>query len=414
MAKARKDNRGRALRKGEVQRSTNKQYVYSYTDPLGRRKFIYSNDLMTLREREKALAKDQLDGLDVYAAGKATVNDTFDRYMSAKVNIRDSTKSNYEYMYDRFVREGFGQKKLVEVRFSDVVQYYLYLLNDKGIAIATIDNVHTLLHPTFQLAVRDDIIRKNPTDGAMAEIMKKTGMHTGVRHALTVEQQRTFMDYIANHPVYVHWWPLFTILLGTGCRIGEALGLRWEDIDFNHRVIHITHAVTYYPTTGTGVRTSVFHIHEPKTDAGKRDIPLLDVVKDALDILKEEEKESGPNTQEIDGYSGFIFQNRFGTLPNPQTVNRSIKRIVSSYNTEELLNAAKEKREPFLLPDFSCHHLRHTFATRLCEAESNLKVIQSIMGHRNIETTMNIYAEATERKKQETFDILAAKLDNLF
>lgn len=176
----------------------------------------------------------------------------------------------------------------------------------------------------------------------------------------------------------------------------------------------ITHAVTYYPTTGTGVRTSVFHIHEPKTDAGKRDIPLLDVVKDALDILKEEEKEYGPNQQEIDGYSGFIFQNRFGALPNPQTVNRTIKRIVSSYNAEELLNAAKEKREPFILPDFSCHHLRHTFATRLCEAESNLKVIQSIMGHRNIETTMDIYAEATERKKQETFDVLAAKLDNLF
>lgn len=67
-----------------------------------------------------------------------------------------------------------------------------------------------------------------------------------------------------------------------------------------------------------------------------------------------------------------------------------------------------------ILPDFSCHHLRHTFATRLCEAESNLKVIQAVMGHRNIETTMDIYAEATERRKQESFEILAAKLDNVF
>ena len=63
---------------------------------------------------------------------------------------------------------------------------------------------------------------------------------------------------------------------------------------------------------------------------------------------------------------------------------------------------------------FSCHHLRHTFASRLCEVESNLKVIQSIMGHKNIETTMDIYAEATDRKKEETFENLAAKLDELF
>nr|MDN4743869.1 tyrosine-type recombinase/integrase [Lachnospiraceae bacterium C1.1] len=101
-------------------------------------------------------------------------------------------------------------------------------------------------------------------------------------------------------------------------------------------------------------------------------------------------------------------------VPNPQTVNRTIKRIVETYNSEELLNAAKEKRDPELIPNFSCHVLRHTFATRLCEAESNLKVIQSVMGHRNIETTMDIYVEATEEKKQETFEGLASKLDNLF
>lgn len=122
----------------------------------------------------------------------------------------------------------------------------------------------------------------------------------------------------------------------------------------------------------------------------------------------------GLNEQIIDGMSGFVFQNADGRVPNPQTVNRTIKRIVETYNSGELLNAAKEKRDPELIPNFSCHVLRHTFATRLCEAKSNLKVIQSVMGHRNIETTMDIYAEATEEKKQETFEGLASKLDNLF
>ena len=98
--------------------------------------------------------------------------------------------------------------------------------------------------------------------------------------------------------------------------------------------------------------------------------------------------------------TGFVFQNREGRVPNPRTVNQGIRRITENYNSDELLRAKKEKREPVLLPHFSCHHLRHTFATRLCEAESNLKVIQSVMGHRNIETTMDIYAEATEESRR--------------
>lgn len=87
MAKVRKDLRGRSLRKGEVQRSSDKRYMYTYTDPMGRRKFIYANDLAELREKEAKLMKDQLDGLDLYVAGKASVNDTFDRYMSTKYNF---------------------------------------------------------------------------------------------------------------------------------------------------------------------------------------------------------------------------------------------------------------------------------------------------------------------------------------
>ena len=87
MATTRKDLRGRTLRKGEMQRSSDKRYAYSYTDPLGRRKYIYANDLVTLREKEARLTKDQMDGLDIYVAGKATVNFVFDRYMSLKTNL---------------------------------------------------------------------------------------------------------------------------------------------------------------------------------------------------------------------------------------------------------------------------------------------------------------------------------------
>ena len=409
MAKARKDHRGRALRKGEIQRK-DKTYMYTYTDPYGKRRYIYANDLVELREKEKRLMKDQLDGLDVYAAGNADLNFVFDRYITTKTELRRTTYTNYTYMYDRFVRDEFGKRKIGTIKYSDVLYFYYHLLNDRGMQINTLETIHTVLHPTFQLAVRDDIIRNNPSDGVMAQIKKKPGKNHGVRHALTLEQQRAFMDYIAKSPVYCHWAPFFTVLLGTGCRIGEVIGLRWEDIDFAKRIISINHSVTYYPRRNDTTKCEL-GVSLPKTEAGIRTIPMMDAVYEAFQEEYSEQKEEGFNTTVIDGMTGFIFSNRFGNLHNPQAVNRAIKRIYESYNAEEVLNAKKEKRQPVIIPHFSCHHLRHTFCTRFCEKETNVKVIQAIMGHANIETTMDIYAEVTDMKKQEAIQNLSRNLD---
>ena len=404
----RKDPRGRALKSGEVYRKDGR-YVYTYTNPLGQRKYIYANDLVSLRKKEQELLKAQLDGLDVYTAGNATINFVFDRYIALKQHLKDSTKSGYIYTYNHFVRKDFGKKKIADIKYSDVVQYYLYLLKDKEIALETLDSIHCLLHPTFELAVRDDIIRKNPTTGAMKEVNRRSGKNRGIRHALTIEQQRAFMNYIANSPVYYHWWPLFTFLLGTGCRIGEAIALRWDDLDFKNKMITINHSIANYKSEEKNKCVST--LSTPKTEAGIRTIPMLDVVYDALKLEEEDQQENGFNETVIDGVSGFVFQNRFGNILNQQAVNSAIKRIVTNYNNEEEITAAREKRNPLILPYFSCHILRHTFATRLCEQETNLKVIQSIMGHRNIETTMDIYAEATDKKKKESFENLSVKLD---
>lgn len=146
---------------------------------------------------------------------------------------------------------------------------------------------------------------------------------------------------------------MFTVLLGTGCRIGEALGLRWQDLDYDRRTISINHSLSYYQKPESN--KSVLRISKPKTEAGIRTIPMLDVVKDSFEMLYEEQLENGFNETEIDGMSGFIFCNRFGTVPNPQTVNHTIKRIANSYNADEVVRAKKERRDPIILPNFSCH-----------------------------------------------------------
>ncbi|MBR3187647.1 MAG: tyrosine-type recombinase/integrase, partial [Lachnospiraceae bacterium] len=87
------------------------------------------------------------------------------------------------------------------------------------------------------------------------------------------------------------------------------------------------------------------------------------------------------------------------------------KRIYTNYNADEIVAAAREGRPPVLIPHFSCHHLRHTFCTRFCEHETNVKVIQSIMGHADISTTMDIYAEVSDAKKHDAMSELSTKYD---
>jgi len=405
--KQRKDSKGRVLLPGESQRGYDGMYIYTYVDPYGKRRYCYSKDLFILREKKDQLIKDQMDGLDAYVGGRATINMAFDRYMNTKYNLRETTRSNYIYMFDTFVREEFGDKLLSEVKYTDVKMFYYHLLNERNLAINTLDNIQTVLHPLFEMAVRDDVIRKNPTKGVMAEIKKNSGKNKGIRHALTLEQQKAFIDEVKYSPEFNHWYPLFVTLLGTGMRIGECIGIRWKDIDFKNRSISVNHAVTYYTRGGT----ACFGVSLPKTDSGIRTIPMIDAVNDALKNEYERQKRDGFCVVELDGMTGFVFSNKYGNLHNPHCINLAIKRVTESHNAREIIEAKRQRREPVIIPHFSAHHLRHTFCSRLCEGELNVKVIQQIMGHKNVETTLDIYTEVSFQKQQDSLDELSKKIN---
>ena len=408
MAKSRKDKKGRVLRANERYREYDDRYQYTYYDSRGNRHYLYSKDLAKLRQKEDELKRDQLDGINTYVAGHASINDVFDRMMAVKTNLRRTTRSNYEMMYNKHVRNGFGERKIGNIKFSDVKLFYQELVTEDKISPTTVGTIHCCLYPTFEMAVRDDIIRKNPCNGVFREISNDLGRNKGIRHALSVEEQQAFMNYMDGHPVYDHWWPIFMILVGTGLRCGEFIGLRWEDINMEEKTIDVNHALVRVkrhrddPPKRLGVSL-------PKTEAGIRTVPMLDQVYDAFQRIYEEQQATGFNETVIDGMQGFIFKNANGDVLCEQNINFAIRRIVESYNIDEEIKAAKEKREPLLLPRFSCHVLRHTFASRICENELNLKVIQEIMGHRSIKTTMDIYAEVTKGKKMEAMQNLSAK-----
>ena len=327
MANRRVDKKGRTLSKGVSFDANRNRYRYTYTDALGHRKSIYAISYENLKERIKKLQRDQTDGLDVYVSGKADIIFVFDRYLSSKTGLRSTTKTNYIYMYNKFVRDSFGKKKIANIKYSDVLFFYKELLKD-------------------------------------------------------------------------------TVMFGTGLRVGELTVLRWEDCDFENKVINISHSLSYYPQFDNDFKCS-YRIGEPKTKAGIRTIPMLDRVYEALQ--NEKEYQLVNNTyciNKIDGFSDFIFFNRYGNVHNQSSLNSVIKRLITNYNLDEELKAKREKRLPIIIPNFTCHVIRHTFCTRLYENDVDIKTTQSIMGHTDVQTTLNIYADISKTKKKAVFTAL--------
>ena len=386
-------------------------YYYNYRDPIsGKRRPIYARTLPELREKEAELQRKLTMNLDVVKARKMTLNDMFDFYISTKTELRNSTKTNYLYMYNHLVRSGFGTRKLDSIRYLDVELFYKYLHYEYGVKIQTMDIINNVIHPTLQMAVRNQLIPFNPSDGVMKELKRKYSEMPRKIHALTLEQQRLFLNYVKCHPLYGSWYPLFVILLGTGMRISEFLGLRWSDIDMKRRMVHVEHGLTYRPDADNGNRSSM-RISKVKTAAGVRMIPMFPEVYEAFELIAQREKKH--EIIPIDGFSDFVFLNRYGQAFKAKSVNAAISRIVQSYNEEESTKAEQEGREMKLLPHFTCHSLRHSFCSRLIESGAEAKFVQIIMGHSDVSTTLNIYAEISEKRQLEMLNSLYKNM-NIF
>ncbi len=398
----RKDKDRIVLRKGECQRP-NGSYDYRWTDQFGKRHVIYGKTLEELREKEKEVDRDISDGIKAEKRN-TTINELFDLWCHIKRGLKDNTFQNYKYMYNTFVRPKFGKLKISQVKKSDVKRFYNYLADERGLQASTIDSIHTVLHQVFDLAVDDGYIRSNPSERVLKELKQAHCFQTEKRKALTVAEQELFLDYLRNTPQYRHWYPIFAVMLGTGLRVGEATGLRWCDIDLDEGLIDVNHTLVYYchgPQKGCS-----FNVNTPKTKAGERVVPMLGFVKEAFLEERENQKETGISCNaSVDGYTDFIFVNRYGDTQHLGTLNKAIRRIIRDCNDAQF---EKSENPEVLLPHFSCHTLRHTFTTRMCEAGVNIKVIQDALGHADVSTTLGIYADVTKDLRKDEFAGLEA------
>lgn len=397
----RKDKDRIVLRKGESQRKDG-NYDYRWTTRDGKRHSVYAKTLEELRAKEEEILRDKCDGIKTEAR-YVTINDVFEVWKQLKRGLKDNTFQNYKYMYEQFVKPDFGNTRVSQLKKSDVKRFYNMLADERALKVSTIDSIHTVLHQVLDMAVDDAYLRNNPSDNVLKELKQAHNFDTEKRKALTVAEQELFLDFLRRNHQYNHWYPIFAVMVGTGLRVGEVTGLRWCDIDLKENLIDVNHTLVYYNHAENGC---YFNINTPKTKAGVRNVPMLEFVKQAFIEERKYQMANGIRCSvKIDGYTDFIFVNRFGAAQHQGTLNKALRRIIRDCNDEVL---ERKEENPVLLPRFSCHSLRHTFTTRMCEAGVNIKVIQDALGHADISTTLNIYADVTKELKKKEFEGLEA------
>lgn len=392
----RRDTKNRILRQGEYQREDGR-YEYRYTMN-GKRKVVYSWKLtatdscpdgkkkeLSLREKEELIEKDIWASIDIEGA-YMTFSDIATKYFASKVCLNKNTLDNCMYLFNAHIKQSdMGNKKINGIKNFDVKMLYQSLVDD-GLSNGSIHFIHSnIVGPIFEFAVQNDYIRKNPSKGCLKEYPYSRYGH---RCGLSLKEQKIFLDFLKNDRVYGKYYLIVILMLNLGLRRSEVLGLTWDDIDFENKILCVTHQIHYRSKD----KKYSFYAGKPKSEAGYRDIPLSDALIKELSLYKEEEEQRKRRKISIDGYTNFLFYNsQESNLIIPRQLSDSLKQCGEKYNKKETVLAAKERRNPELLPTITAHVLRHTACTRMAESHIDPKVIQVVMGHASAVVTMNVY-----------------------
>ncbi len=378
----RRDSKGRILRSGESQKS-NGRYMYQYTDFMGRRRTVYSSRLEktdrypegaikkepSLREKEKEI-QDRLDSGLCDFGSDLTVIELAERYIGTRTGVKESTRSGYKTTLNIIRKDPFEHMRIDRVKQSDAKLWLIKLQKTDGRRYSSIHNVRGVLRPAFQMAVDDDLIRKNPFQFPLSDILHDDSEK---REALTPEQEAEFLRFIWEDNHFRKYYEVIYILLNTGMRISEFCGLTPEVVDFDRHCIHVVGQLVRHSSMVTAYETT-------KTDAGVRDIPMTIEVEDCFRALEENRKQVDIEP-EIDGKSGFYCLDMNDRPMVALHWEHYFKHIVTKYNNSYDIQ----------LPRITPHVCRHTFCSKMARAGMNPKSLQYIMGHSEIGVTMNTY-----------------------
>lgn len=397
-----KDSKGRKLKENEAQRKDG-MYRYRYTVD-GKRYEVCSWRLLpsdktpagkrekpSLREMEEQIQKDLQSGINV-SKSKITVNEQVKKYLDSKKSIGLGTEYTYHRVFESIVKpSNLGKMGISDVRYSDVLRFYSELFQ-KDFSFNYVKVVHKILDPVFQLAVDNNVLKINPCHNVLKQFSSKVTKN--VRNPLTREQQSKLMRFVREHYKDPRNYVMLATFLGTGLRLGELTGLTWDEVDLEQGYINLRHQIVYGVVDGK----SIFYSKEPKYNE-TRQIPLqanlLQILKQYYDDTWETSMSSGAR---VGNLIGFLFWSGNGNPISHSILHHSFYGIQKAYNKQEIQLAEVEKRPPVLLTNFTPHVLRHTYCTRMAEAGMNIKVLQTIMGHKDVAVTMDVYNHVTRER----------------
>ena len=390
----RADPAGRILKTGEQYRKKDQRYLFRYKDAAGLEKQLYANTLVELREKEKHINHDLLDGIRTCEAQKVTLNMLFESFIERKRReVRPNSIENYKTNW-KIVSDKIGNVPITKIKTSTLDDLFAELAGE-GRAKSCINQARKLIKTCLDRAVADDLIRKNPAD----YVGKITGTVKTVR-ALTTEQQERLLEF-ARSDLYSHQAPFLTFALETGLRCGELCALQWDDIDYDNSCVHVTKQIQDLAGKD-GKRER--HIVALKTDSGRRDIPLSETSKHALTEQKKVYMRLGIRSKEtVDGLSDFVFLTVNGLTRNHNSVFTFLRRMIDSYNKAEIKAAEKNKRAPELLPRISAHVLRHSAITNWVNSGMSIKSVQYLAGHKHPQLTLDVYADSDLQRTKEEY-----------
>lgn len=376
----RRDNKGRKLLNGESQRKDG-MYEYKYLDNAGKRKSVYSWKLTSsdplppgrkacvpLREKEKQIQKDLYEGLR-YEGGDITVLELVKKYVDQKRGVRHNTKANYNFVINIIAKEEFWQKRIDKVKLSDA-KAWLIKLQDDGRGYSTIHTVRGVVRPAFQMAVDDDLIRKNPFEFQLNTVVVNDSV---TREAISRAEERAFLKFVKEDKHFAQYYDGMFILFKTGLRISEFCGLTISDIDFKNNRINVDHQLQR-------TRDMRYIIEDTKTACGVRMIPMTPEVKECFERIVSSRPKPKVEPM-IDGRCGFLFLDKNEMPMVALHWEKYFQHVVEKYNRIYRVQ----------LPKITPHVCRHTYCSNMAKAGMNPKTLQYLMGHSDIGVTLNTY-----------------------
>lgn len=393
MSEKRRDNRGRILHNGESQRQDGR-YAYKYKDLNGETKFVYSwrldkNDRapagrardLSLREKERQIQQDLFNQI-VPNGGNMTVLELVEKYLSLKVNVRHNTQANYNFVKGILKKEPFGSMRIDKVKLSDAKAWLIKLQKD-GRGYSTIHSVRGVVRPAFEMAVQDDLVRKNPFGFELATVVVNDSV---TREAITRAQERAFLKFIKEDKCYSKYYDGIFILFNTGLRISEFCGLTMADIDFKKKRIRVDHQLQR-------AHNMEYVIEDTKTKSGERFVPMSPQVAESFRRIIDNRK-TPKQEPIIGGYTGFLFLDKNEMPMVALHWEHYFKHIRTKYN----------KIYKIQLPKITPHVCRHTFCSNMAKSGMSPKTLQYIMGHADISVTLNTYTHLKFDDAKVEFD----------